>query len=233
VAIFRLAASTRIAEHPAMKYAWLGVAAFCGTAAADPTINIGDMADMPKPPEQAPHGVSLEVGPEIGHIAFVQAPLTTQTHATTKGVHFGPHINLSRNFYLAAGLDVAWFSTNGVNQEQVLNYNPVDSSGMIVPIDGSFTTLTAAVGAREFVGAFSGGVELGGGVRYLQVHDVTASSLGTGYVNAVGVARARIEFWMTTHLTLTAVAEMDLQEARDVNFGIMLGAHSLRYDAAR
>jgi hypothetical protein len=213
-----------------MKYAWLGVAAFCGTAAADPLIDIGG---APAPPEQAPHGVSLEVGPEIGHIVFVQAPLTTQTHATTEGFHFGPHINLSRNFYLAAGLDAAWFSTNGVNQEQVVNYNPVDSSGMIVPIEGFLVTMTGAVGAREFIGPFSGGVEVGGGARLLQVHDATASSLGTSYFDGVGVARGRFEFWMTPQLTLTALAEINLQEARDVNFGLMFGVHSLRYDAAR
>jgi hypothetical protein len=214
-----------------MRYAWLGVAAFCGTAAADPTIDIGG---APPAPEQAPHGLSVEAGFELGRLAFLQDPLKTDTHATTEGVHVEPRINLSRYFYAALGFDVAWFNTNGVNQESDPTFSGTDENGTIVPISGTMTTITAGIGARAFAGAFSGNVELGGGERYTALHDMGVSSYGTTYLDTVGVARASLEFWMTPHFTVAAAAEMGLQQhGHDMSFGLMLGAHALAYDAAR
>jgi hypothetical protein len=38
---------------------------------------------------------------------------------------------------------------------------------------------------------------------------------------------------MTPRLTLATVAEMDLQDTRDFNVGVMIGVHVMPYDGAR
>lgn len=211
-----------------MKLAWLGVVAFCGTAAADPMIDVGG---PPAPPEQTPRGASLEAGVEVGRVAFTLPGQMTLTHATDEAVHFGPRISLSRNFYLAIGIDGGRFNATGPQQAQILSPVP-GGSDMIVPLSGSFTAVTGAVGVREFVGVFSGGVELGGGVRYLSVHDEN-NMLSQTFFDGIGVAAARVEFWMTPRLTLAATSEIDLEQAHDFGFGLMVGLHALPYDAAR
>jgi hypothetical protein len=218
-----------------MKYAWLGVAAFCGTAAADPLIDIGG---APAAPEQAPHPLSLDVGPEFGlvGIAFPQEPGSPTIRAHAEEVHVGVRLNATQHFYAVLGLDAGHLSLTGPYLDSGSPGNPEDpgdpAHGMSTSLTGTIVQVTGAVGARAFAGMFSGGAELGGGMRYTTVHDA-GSTWGMFAYDAVGVARGRVEFWMTPRLTLAALAEIDLQDLHDESIALTFGLHTMPYDAAR
>ena len=218
-----------------MKCALVGVVVFCGSAAADPVL-LED--NVPKAPEQAPHPLALEVGAEVGRvdIGFPQAANMPTSRATAEGVHVGVRVNATRYLYAALGVDVSHVSLTGPYVDTGVPGSPVmpgdPGYGTTVALEGTMTKITGAVGARAFAGMFSGGVELGGGMRYYNVREST-TTWGMYAYDAVGVARGRIEFWMTPRLSLAALAEVDLQDAHDMAFAVMFGAHTMAYDAAR
>ncbi|HEY1547593.1 MAG TPA: hypothetical protein VGG28_07230 [Kofleriaceae bacterium] len=218
-----------------MKYVWLGVAAFCGTAAADPMIDIGG---APAPPEQAPHPVSLDIGPEFARVgvAFPEEMGSPTLHANAEAAHIGVRVNASEHFYAVLGVDAGHLSLTGPYIDSSVPGNPEvpgdPAHGMTESLSGTLVQMTGAVGARAFAGMFSGGAELGGGVRYTTVHDANSTWSLVSY-DPIGVARGRVEFWMTPRLTLSALAEVDLQDVRDASFAITFGLHTMDYDAAR
>src|SRR6185503_4035561 len=124
---------------------------FCGSVAmADPML--GDVP--PRPPEQAPHGVSLEIGPSLGRVEPV-----TGTVLTTEGVHFAPHVSINRICYFGGELDLARLSGDGPAEPEstmtsASNFPMQPSLGTIVPLAGTAATVEGVVGARAFAGMF-------------------------------------------------------------------------------
>jgi hypothetical protein len=199
---------------------------------ADPAVMFGD--EPPKPPVQTPHGVSLEIGPSVGRVEALQGAVLP-----TEGVHFATHIAIGHILYIGGGVDYSRISGNGPAQlESALPGSPTTGTtsqpnlGMNVPLEGNATTVEALVGGRAFAGMFSGGVELAVGERDLQIHDVQAS-VGGAYWTTVYDARVRFDVWATPRLSVGAVADEALQDFHDVSIALVLGVHSLPYDAAR
>ena len=208
-------------------YVVCGVALCSTVAMADPMVSYGDLP--PQPPAQAPHGVSLEAGPSVGRVEALQGDVMT-----TEGAHFATHISVSHIFYIGGELDYSQFSGTGPAQlDMGTTMLPMQPNlGTDVPLAGHAITLGGVVGARAFAGMFSGGVELGIGERNLQIHDVTAS-IGGGYWTTVYDARARFDVWATPRITVGAIADEELQDFHDTSIALVLGIHSLPYDAAR
>jgi hypothetical protein len=213
------------------KYALL-VVAFCGgVAAADPMTESG----VPAPPEQNPHGFALEVGPLFGRVDLALPGKAAMTKATAEMVHFAPHLNLNSFLYLAVGIDVGRLTATGPSQTSIVTdpteYDPTANMGN-VPLEGSIAQFTGAVGVRGFAGMFSGGGELAAGARSLHVENVGQTG-GNGFFDTVYQLRGRFDVWPTEHLTVGALAQVDLQEFHNLSAGIVIGWHFLPYDAAR
>jgi hypothetical protein len=212
-------------------YVACGVA-FCSSVAMADPVMFGD--EPPAPPVQAPHGVSLEIGPSIGRVEALQGAVLP-----TEGAHFATHISISHIFYLGGEVDYSRISGNGPAQiENALPGSPTITTapqpnlGMDVPLQGNATTVEALVGARAFAGMFSGGLELAVGERDLQIHDVQAS-IGGAYWTTVYDARVRFDVWATPRISVGAIADEALQDFHDTSIALVVGIHALPYDAAR
>jgi len=81
-------------------------------------------------------------------------------------------------------------------------------------------------------GAFSGGLELAGGVRYASVTDISGV---TTHADGMGVveARGRLDLWVTPHVTIGALAGSDIIRRDEATFALNVGFHFERFDHTR
>lgn len=209
------------------------VVVFCGrVAAADPMTE----TDIPAPPAQQPHGLSVDLGATFGHVQpFDGTVLTAETF------HVASHIAVSHLFYLGAQLDIGRLTGDGPDQQaSIVRGGATDGNGetmspgagAIMPLEGSIAQIEVVAGMRAFTGPFSGGVELAAGEQDLHVHDLGAGAGGI-YWNNVFDARGRFDYWITPKLSIGAVADLGLQTYHDVSVGLVAGFHMMSYDATR
>lgn len=215
------------------KYAPL-VVVFCGgVAAADPVAE-SNITPPPAPPEQDPHGISVEIGPMIGRVNVPLPGIAANTLATAEMVHFAPHINLNSFLYFGAGVDIGRLTGNGPSQPALITgavgQDPGENMGN-VSLEGSIAEISAAVGVRGFVSIFSGGGEIAAGYRDMHMENVGTSG-GNSLFDTVYQARGRFDVWPSPRFSIGVLAELDVQELHAFSAGLMFGYHFLPYDAA-
>ena len=149
-------------------------------------------------------------------------------------VRFAPQVTISRVFYLGAELDIGSFdaSLGPSNTTAARGDGAGTSMPMGTQIDGQLGAAKLVGGARLMAGAFSGGLELAGGVRYTTLTaepGTQSNSTGMGVLEA----RGRLDVWVSPHLTVGALAGTDLARRDEATFALNVGFHFEPFDHSR
>jgi hypothetical protein len=212
-----------------MRYslAMLFVAGAAGVAAAQPS----EAIVIAPPPPPSTSGMWLDFGVSATRID----PGDGQTYRG-QYVRFAPMTTIKNGLYLGAEIDIGSFDANQPVAVDSAARGEGSSGTGVAMTTGNSGTLAAAklvAGLRMMAGAFSGGVEVAGGMRYATI--TAADSPMSMYTNGDGVleARGRLDLWLSPHFTLGALAGTDIARRDEVTFGLDIGFHFERFDHSR
>jgi hypothetical protein len=212
-----------------MRYslAMLFVAGAAGVAAAQPS----EAIVIAPPPPPSTSGMWLDFGVSATRID----PGDGQTYRG-QYVRFAPMTTIKNGLYLGAEIDIGSFDANQPVAVDSAARGEGSSGTGVAMTTGNSGTLAAAklvAGLRMMAGAFSGGVEVAGGMRYATI--TAADSPMSMYTNGDGVleARGRLDVWLSPHFTLGALAGTDIARRDEVTFGLDIGFHFERFDHSR
>ena len=212
-----------------MRYslAMVFVAGAAGLASAQPSEAI--VIAPPAPPSTS--GMWLDFGVSATRVD----PGDGQTYRG-QYVRFAPMTTIKNGLYLGAEIDIGSFDANVPVVADSAARGEGSSGTGVAMSTGNSGTLAAAklvAGLRMMTGAFSGGVELAGGMRYATITgpDTTMST----YTNGSGVleARGRLDMWLSPHFTIGALAGTDIAQRDEVTFGLDVGFHFEPFDHTR
>ncbi len=148
-------------------------------------------------------------------------------------VRFAPQTTIDRLFYLGAELDIGSFDGPEPVAASAAARAGSTTTYPMAPLDtGSVAAAKLIGGVRMMAGAFTGGVELAAGVRYVSFTNtsgVTTLIDGTGVVEA----RGRIDLWLSPHLTVGALVGTELVRRDELTLGLNLGLHFEPFDHSR
>jgi hypothetical protein len=206
--------------------ALLFVAGAASLAAAQPSEAL--VIAPPAPP--ATSGMWLDFGVAATRVD----PGDGQTYRGTY-VRFAPQTTINRGFYVGAEIDIGSFdASQPVAVDSAARGEGSSGTGMPISTgdSGGLAAAKLVAGVRMMAGAFSGGVELAGGVRYATIS--SDNGMNT-FADDKGVleARGRLDVWLTPHLTVGGLAGSDLARRDEVTFGLNLGFHFEPFDHTR
>ena len=206
--------------------ALLVVAGWAGVASAQPSEAL--VLAPPAPP--ASSGMWLDFGAGATRID----PGNGQTYRG-EYVRFAPQVTINRMFYLGAEIDIGSFDMSDstpTNATAARGGGTGTAMPMADTFDGGLAAAKLVGGARLMAGAFSGGLELAGGVRYTTISNesgVNSNSVGMGIVEA----RGRLDVWLTPHVTVGALAGTDIVRRDEATFALNFGFHFEPFDHTR
>lgn len=140
---------------------------------------------------------------------------------------FSPRIPLKHHLYAGAELDRGDLS--GSITTPAAFRQTGGEMGPTSDVVGNYTSLRLLLGIRAHAGMISAGGELAAGVHRAEFTTPLGVELGTVEANSTLLeARARMDLWLTPHISLGAMVGADDQQ--DLSAGLVLGLHFSAFD---
>jgi len=142
-----------------------------------------------------------------------------------------------------SGVAISWFYVGDELALGGLGGGPTSSGSALAPFAVAPPTDTSGfivqdlvfAGARAIQGPIALGGELGVGFR-MSIYSspvLAAPSYNAFDASFLFAARAKVDVWATTWLTVGAIATVNLVDPKDVGLGIVVGFHVQPYDGTR
>ena len=165
-------------------------------------------------------GASFEVGYSHNQVA-----VTDQTALGGQAGRFGLRVTLGPHIHFGAEAEEGTLAGTSPPSGVVARGGSGGSSELVGPLDGNTLGLKAYAGAHTHLGAFMVGADLAGGMRDTWVSSVAGMDVAGRKNEPLLEARTRLDYFLSSTLTIGAVASADMIERRDVSIAAVLGLH--------
>jgi hypothetical protein len=175
-----------------------------------------------------PGGLSIDLG-------YFYDRVEANDHTVVPGnlVRFGIRVSLSRHFHVGAEVDDSWLAgTTPVPDGAIARVGGTPMPTMW-PLEGTMVAPKALVGAHAIHGPVTWSAELACGVRDTSVSSIWSNDVAGRKEETLLEGHTKIDYWLTSGLTVGAVASADLLVPNDVAFGMSVAVHFAPYDYAR
>jgi hypothetical protein len=169
---------------------------------------------------RADKGASFELGYVRNQVA-----VTDQTALGGQSGRFGIRITLGPHIHFGGEAEEGSLAGTAGPSGVVARGGTSGSTELAGPLEGNTLGLKAYAGAHTRLGAFMVGADLAGGMRDTYVSSIAGMDVAGRKNEPLLEARTRVDFFLSTSLTIGAMASADMIERRDVSIGAVLGLH--------
>jgi hypothetical protein len=168
-------------------------------------------------------------------LGYLYDRVEANDHTVVPGnmVRFGIRVAVSRHFHIGAEVDDSWLAGQTPIPDGAIARQSGVATPAMWPLEGTMVAPKALVGAHTIRGPVTWSTELALGVRDTSVSTIWSNDVAGRKEETLLEGHTRLDYWLTSGLTLGAVASADLLVPNDVALGISLAAHFAPYDRAR
>ena len=165
-------------------------------------------------------GASFDLGYARSRVA-----VTDQTALDGEVGRFGLRISLARYFHFGGEVEEGRISGATSLPSGAVARTSGEPDG---PLDGNTLGLKAFAGVHSTIGAFTVGADVAGGLRDTWVSSYAGMDVAGRKNELLLEVRSRADVWLTSTITLGAVASTDVLERRNVSLGAVLALQFTR-----